>query len=116
MDEIVAAFNEHDADRVAGYFAKDGAMVLAAGPDIWGKRITGPNDIRAALAARFTAVPDIRWIDGKTWIVGNKVLSEWRVQGTPKEGKPLDCVGCDLWEFEGGKIKKKDTYYKLVTT
>ncbi len=35
-----------------------------------------------------------------------------RVQGTPPDGGRLDCLGCDLWEFRGGKVLKKDTYYK----
>jgi hypothetical protein len=116
MDAILGAFNAHDADAVVSFFAEDGEMILAAGPNIWGKRIVGPDAIRAALAERFRSTPDIRWSDGKTWIFGNKVLCEWRVQGTPENGAQIDCMGCDLWEFEDGKIRKKDTYYKIVTS
>jgi ketosteroid isomerase-like protein len=83
MDAILGAFNAHDADAVVSFFAEDGEMILAAGPDIWGKRIVGPDAIRAALAERCAQI---------------------------------DCMGCDLWEFEDGKIRKKDTYYKIVTS
>ena len=58
---------------------------------------------------------DIRWVDGKHWIMGDKALSEWRVQGTLPDGGKLDCLGCDLWAFRDGQVIKKDTYYKQVT-
>ena len=51
-----------------------------------------------------------------TGIFGLKALSEWRVTGTLPDGKKLDCLGCDLWEFTpDGEVAKKDTYYKQVT-
>ncbi len=38
-----------------------------------------------------------------------------RVQGTLPDGGRLDCLGCDLWEFRGGKVLQKDTYYTQLT-
>ena len=40
--------------------------------------------------------------------------SEWVVKGTPEGGAPFAYLGCDLWEFEGGKVTKKDTYWKII--
>ena len=79
------------------------------------RKITGRPAIRGALGQRFAAVPDITWSEGRHWIFGDKALSEWRVQGTLPDGARLDCRGCDLWEIRGGKVLKKDTYYKQVT-
>ncbi|MEE9209758.1 MAG: nuclear transport factor 2 family protein [Kiloniellales bacterium] len=115
LEQIVDAFNRKDLDAIVDGFAEDGVFLLAAGPDPWGCRFQGKEAIREALSERFAAVPDIRWTDGQHWISGNKALSEWRVQGTLADGKRLDCLGCDLWEFRGGKVTKKDTYYKQVT-
>lgn len=112
LERIVAAFNAHDADAVAGHFADEGVMLLAAGPEPVGTTIRGPAAIKAALEKRFAACPDIRWTEGRNWIVGNKALSEWRVRATLPDGGVLDTLGCDLWEFEDGRIVKKDTYYK----
>ena len=78
------------------------------------RKITGRQAIRDALGQRFAAVPDITWSEGRHWIFGDKALSEWRVRGTLPDGARLDCRGCDLWEFRGGKVLKKDTYYKQV--
>lgn len=35
--------------------------------------------------------------------------------GLRADGRRLDSLGCDLWEFRDGKVLKKDTYYKQVT-
>ena len=115
LDDIVDAFNAHDVARVVSFFADDGEMLLAAGPDAWGTRLAGREAIAEGLAARFAAVPDIRWSDGRNWVFGDKALSEWRVTGTPVAGGRVDCMGCDLWEFRDGLVRCKDTYYKQRT-
>lgn len=114
LEELVDAFNRHDLDRIVGPFAADGEFLLAAGPETWGATFQGRAAIRQALSQRFAAVPDIRWQDGSHWIMGNKALSEWRVEGTLPSGERLDCPGCDLWEFADGKVTKKDGYDKQV--
>lgn len=86
--------------RVVSSFAEDGEMLLTAGPGISGTRLKGHEELSQGLQARFDAAPDIRWTDGRSWIFGNKALSEWRVIGTLASG---------------GKIVKKDTYYKQAT-
>ena len=115
LEELVEAFNSKDLDKIIESFTEDGEFLLATGPDTWGTRYVGKGAIREALAQRFATVPDIQWSDGRHWIFGDKALSEWRVQGTLGDGGRIDCLGCDLWEFRGGKIAKKDTYYKQVT-
>lgn len=115
LNEIIAAFNNHDAKGVASFFATDGVMLGAAGKEPVGTTLRGPEVIKAALIKRFSDSPDIQWTEGKSWIFGNKALSEWRVRGTSPDGSIIDTLGCDLWEFEDGKIVKKDTYYKQKT-
>jgi hypothetical protein len=115
LDKVLAAFNDHDAEAVADHFAKDGVMLGAAGKEPVGTTLKGPDAIKAALLKRFADSPDIQWTEGKNWIFGNKALSEWRVRGTAPDGSVIDTIGCDLFEFEDGKILKKDTYYKQKT-
>jgi ketosteroid isomerase-like protein len=115
LNEVIAAFNHHDADAVAGFFAPDGVMLSPAGKEPVGTTLRGPEVIKAALVKRFADSPDIQWTEGKNWIFGDKALSEWRVRGTAPDGSVIDTIGCDLWEFADGKIVKKDTYYKQKT-
>lgn len=114
LQEIIDSFNRHDVDAVVAFFADDGEMLLPVGSEICGARIKGKAAIRETLSKRFADSPDIQWTEGTSWIFGNKALSEWRVRGTQPNGAKIDLLGCDLWEFRGDKIVKKDVYYKQI--
>ena len=112
---LTDAFNEHDVDAIMAFFDDDCEWIMARGPEApHGRRCQGKEEIRKVLSSRFRVIPDMRWIDTRHWVVGNKGFSEWTVQGTPRTGERLDFQGCDLWEFRNGKLVKKDTYWKLV--
>ena len=113
MEEILESFNAHGVDRIVGNFDENGEFLMAAGPELYGERFVGREAISEVLQQRFSSVPDIRWVDAKTWISDDRAVTEWRVQGTTANGR-LDCLGCDLWEFRNGKVLRKDTYYKQV--
>lgn len=114
VKEILDAFNRRDVDAIVGFFTDDAEWLLARGPEPCGRRLVGKEQIRELLATRFEMIPDMRWVDSKSWIHGNQAVSEWRVQGTTTTGEKIDWLGCDLWEFRDGKIAKKDTYWKYV--
>ena len=114
LDAIAQAFNNKDLDQIIGFFAEDGEMCLAAGPEPCGVRYKGVSKISAALEERFAAVPDIQWRDATHFIDGNRAVSQWRVQGTAASGTQIDAFGCDLWTFRDGKVVLKDTFYKQV--
>ena len=113
MEEILGSFNAHSVDRIVGNFDENGEFLMAAGPEPHEERFVGRKVIGEVLQQRFSAVPDIRWVDSKTWISDDRAVTEWRVQGTTANGR-LNYLGCDLWEFRNGKVLKKDTYYKQV--
>ena len=54
----------------------------------------------------------MRWEGVKNWHIGNRALSEWKVIATLRSGEKVDAMGCDIYEFENGKIKVKDTFWK----
>ncbi|MEE9301521.1 MAG: nuclear transport factor 2 family protein [Alphaproteobacteria bacterium] len=114
VKEILDAFNRRDVDAIVGFFTDDAEWLLARGPEPCGRRLVGKEQIRELLETRFEMIPDMRWVDSKSWIHGNQAVSEWRVQGTTTTGEKIDWLGCDLWEFRDGKIAKKDTYWKYV--
>ena len=113
MEEIRESLNSHDVDRIVANFDENGEFFMAAGPEPHEERFVGRKVIGEVLQQRFSAVPDIRWVDSKTWISDDRAVTEWRGQGTTANGR-LDCLGCDLWEIRNGKVLRKDTYYKQV--
>ena len=117
LDEIQDAFNRHDVDAIVSWFAEDGEWLMARGPDApHGRRLRGKKAIGDVLRARYEVIPDMRWIDMRHFISpdGTRAASEWTVQGTPRDGAPINALGCDLWEFRGDKVVRKDTYWKFM--
>jgi ketosteroid isomerase-like protein len=114
MEQISAAFNSRDVDRIASFFTEDATFWLARGPEPVGRTLKGRETIRKTLAARFKVIPDMRW-DHKEYIyAGNRAISVWTVVGKSADGEALNYQGCDIYTFRGGKICAKDTYWKIV--
>lgn len=114
MKEISAAFNSRDVDRICSYFTDDATFWLARGPEPVGRTLKGKEAIRKALADRFKTIPDMRWDHIEYIFAGNRAISVWTVRGKGGDGEDLNYQGCDIYEFRGDKIYKKDTYWKIV--
>ena len=63
---------------------------------------------------RFAGIPDVHHSDDRHWLAGNRGCSEWLLTGTNNTGDRIEVRGCDLFEFRGGKITRKDSYWKIV--
>ena len=112
---LTVAFNDHDVDAIMEFFADDCEWIMARGPEApHGRRCQGKQEIREVLSSRFRAIPDMRWVKDRYWVVGDRAFSEWTVQGTPASGEPLDYLGCDHMEYRDGLIVRKDTYWKFI--
>lgn len=114
VEEIIAAFNSQDADRIASYFTEDGIFATARGPEPWGYRVEGRDNIREFLARRFEVIPDMNWKDDYKYVTDNRAVSVWTVTGKGANGEVFNYRGCDLYDFKGGKISHKDTFWKIV--
>lgn len=104
LDEIQDGFNRYDVGAILSHFVDDCEWLMARGPAApEGQRCLGKAEIGKVLRARYQQIPDMRWEEMRHWIVDEtKALSEWVVRGTPKDGKPFEYLGCDLWEFRDG--------------
>ena len=77
-------------------------------------RFSGKAAVREGLATRFKGLPDVHYSDDRHWVSGNLGVSEWLLTGTLPDGTRLQVRGCDHWEFRGGKVIRKDSYWKIV--
>ena len=71
IEEILESFNSHDVDRIVANFDESGEFLMAAGSEPHGERFVDRKAISEVLRQHFSAVPDIRWVDSKTWISDN---------------------------------------------
>ncbi|HEX6699361.1 MAG TPA: nuclear transport factor 2 family protein [Gaiellaceae bacterium] len=114
LHEVLDAFNRHDVDAIMSYFAEDCVFESPRGPDAWGRRFVGKEEVRRGLAARFEGIPDVHYGDDDHFACGERGVSEWTISGTTREGERIEARGCDLWSFDDrGKITRKDSFWKI---
>ncbi len=114
MNAFLAAFNRHDVDAIMSYFVEDCEFDTPRGPTPFGRQLRGKDEVREGIAARFSGIPDVSYMDDVHWACGNRAVSEWTLRGTGVDGGRIEVRGCDLFVFEDDKIKRKDSYWKIV--
>lgn len=116
LEGFLAAFNDHDLDRIMGYFADECVFYMPRGAKPRGDRFVGKADVRAGLAKRFAGIPDVHYGDDRHWVCGDGLgVSEWTLTGTTTSGQSLEVRGIDLLEFDqAGKITRKDSFWKIL--
>jgi steroid delta-isomerase-like uncharacterized protein len=114
LREVLDAFNRHDLDAIMSRFAEDCVFEAPRGPDPWGRRFVGKEEVRRGLAARFEGIPDVSYEDDDHFASGERGVSEWTIKGTTVDGERIEVRGCDLWTFdESGRIARKDSFWKI---
>ncbi len=114
LQRVFDAFNRHDLDAILAEFADDCVLEFPRGPDPWGRRFAGKDEVRRGLASRFEGMPDVRYSDGDHFVSGNRGASEWTISGTTIDGEHVEVRGCDLWTFgDDGRIIRKDSFWKI---
>lgn len=100
------------------FFTEDCSFDMPRGPYPFGQRFQGKLAVREGLATRFKGIPDVHYGDDRHFLSasGHRGVSEWLLTGTNTSGERIEVRGCDLFEFneEEGKIKRKDSYWKIV--
>jgi ketosteroid isomerase-like protein len=115
LDEIMAAFNDHDLDRIMSFFADEAVFEAPRGPEACGKRMVGKAAVREGLAGRFIGIPNVHYGDSESFVSGDRGASEWTLTGTTTDGEQIEVRGCDLWTFRDGQVTRKDSYWKIRT-
>ncbi len=114
LEQVLEAFNRHDLDAIMSHFANDCVFESPRGPEPWGRRFVGKDEVRRGLAARFEGIPNVSYTDDVHFACGDRGVSEWTIRGTTVEGDRIQVRGCDLWAFgEDGRIVRKDSFWKI---
>ena len=112
--ELTAGFNAHDLDRIMAHFAEDASLDMPRGSKPWGTRFIGKGPVREGLAMRCENTPDGHYGEGRHWVSGRMGVSEWLLTGTTRAGRKVEVQGSDHYEFRGGKVIRKDSFWKIV--
>ncbi len=115
LEQVLDAFNRHDLDAIMSFFADDCTMDMPRGPDPWGRRYVGKDQVREGLRGRFEGIPNVHYGDDRHWICGDDFgVSEWTLTGTTTAGIPVEVRGCDHFTFRDGRIVRKNSFWKIV--
>lgn len=114
LKSFLDAFNRHDLDAIMDSFAEDCVFYMPRGSAPRGDRYEGKVQVRAGLATRFDGIPDVHYGEDTHWACGDFGVSEWTLTGTTVKGQKLHVRGVDLLEFAGGKITRKDSFWKIL--
>jgi ketosteroid isomerase-like protein len=112
LEELFAAFNRHDGLAVMACMTDDIVFDAAAGPEIYGRRLRGASDVRAAFESTWTSMPDVSWQCTRHKVFDDRGISEWIFRATATDGRRIEAEGCDLFVFQGDKISSKSAFRK----
>ena len=114
LQGFLDAFNAHDVDAIMSFFAEDCIMDMPRGPAPGGRRLVGKQQVREGIQSRLDGIPDVHYGDDRHWTCGDRGVSEWTIRGTQANGERIEVRGCDLFEFDGDRIRRKDAFWKIV--
>lgn len=114
----LAAWNEKDADKAAGFFADDVEYLdVTVGEPLKGRDAARDNVIKVFMAA----APDLKWeMKGDPIATGDGIAFEWTFSGTntgawgpdtPATNKPFSFSGVTFMRVKDGKITYAGDYY-----
>jgi ketosteroid isomerase-like protein len=109
---LFAAFNRHDSTDVMDCMTDDVVFETAVGPEVFGRRITGTSEVKAAFERVWTDMPDVNWACTEHHVFGDHGLSEWIFRSTSASGMRIEVEGCDLFTFKGEKLSHKRAFRK----
>jgi steroid delta-isomerase-like uncharacterized protein len=121
VEGYMAAWNAHDAEKAASYFADDGEYFDATvGTAQKGRIAARDNVIKVFLGA----VPDAKWQMTSAPIVSQDGIAfQWKFSGTnsgawsaetPATNKPLSFEGVSFMRLHDGKITYQGDYYDAL--
>ena len=114
LERLLDGFNRHDLGAIMSLFAEDCVFEAPRGPEPWGRRFEGKEEVAEGLGARFAGIPDVSYEGHGDFVSDERGVSEWTLRGTTVDGDRLEVRGCDLWTFRGDQIVRKDSYWKIV--
>ncbi len=115
METLAKGFATRNVELILSMFADDAVFETASGPDPWGQRLVGHQQIRQAVERMFAWMPDMQLIDSRRTVSGDTGTADWTCIATTVKGQKIHARGCDLFQFRDGLVVRKDTYTKVVT-
>jgi len=113
IEELVAATNAHDVDRLVDCFSPAYVNLTPAHP---ARGFRGREQVRRNWTTIFAAVPDIVTKLIASAVVDGQVWTEWEMSGTLRDGTPHATAGVIIFGVEENRIVSARFYLEPVET
>jgi len=117
--EYISAWNSHDTEKIAEFFAEDGIHEDVA----VGSVFHGKTELKAGLAPLFAACPDFKlelktlfvagdWV-GQEWVMSGTQTGDLNILGIPAAGRRFSVRGASITRLRDGKIARNTDYWNM---
>jgi ketosteroid isomerase-like protein len=106
------AWNRGDVDDIMRYFAAECTYHASAGPEP-GRNYEGREAVRRGVIEMLAYDRGGRSKAGPAFVAGERGVAEWSYEFTADGGTVTVIRGCDVLEFEGDLIRRKDAFRKV---
>ena len=111
LRDFTAAWDSRDIDRLMLYMTEDCVYVASVGPEP-GRTYVGAAAVREGFREMLAYDADGESKGGRTFIAGHVDVAEWSYLKRGSKGSIVEVRGCDVLEFRGEKIARKDAFRK----
>lgn len=113
LAEFGAAWRRRDLDALMSFMTDDCEFRASVGPEP-GATFTGAEAVRNGFAQMLAYDAAAEGHGGHAFIHGNLGVSQWSFRYDRGDGSPTEVRGCDIYEFQGDRIRVKDAYRKVT--
>jgi len=112
LQRFSVAWTVGDLDALMSFMTEDCVYYASVGPEP-GSTYRGRDEVRRGFAAILAYDRGRERHDGTAFIVGDVGVAEWSFYDAGPDGSGRLIRGCDIFEFAGDKIRKKDAFRKV---
>ncbi|WP_022887140.1 nuclear transport factor 2 family protein [Glaciibacter superstes] len=113
VNRLLAAVNAHDLDTLADCFVEEYVNETPVHPR---RGFTGRAQVRANWAQLFSGIPDLHGTITGTAIDGDRVWSEWSLNGTRLDGSAHTMAGVVIFTVHGDVFTAARFFLEPVET
>jgi len=112
LEKFADGWNRHDIDTLMSYMTDDCVFLLGSGKSASGDKFEGYAAVKEGFERVWKDLPDVSFQNARHFLSDDRGCSEWTLTATHPNGSKIEQDGCDLFTFEGDKIKVKNSYLK----
>jgi ketosteroid isomerase-like protein len=115
IEAFTRAWNDKDVDGVMALMADDCEFRASVGPEP-GTAFTGRAEVRRGFGIFLAPsdAPDPETEVGPLLVGADFAVTRWTSRWPGPDGTTVEVRACDVFEFDGERIRSKDTYRKVL--